>query len=72
MKKPSVASVGFALVGAGLAAVGLAAGAGAGTSRGGRRHTLVVDAVTKAAPSVVNITTDLPGAGNGKIGRAHV
>jgi S1-C subfamily serine protease len=65
VKKPSVASVGFALVGAALAAVGLAAGAGAGTARGGRRHTFVVDAVGKAGPAVVNITTDLPGSGNG-------
>jgi S1-C subfamily serine protease len=59
-----MASVGLAVAGAALAAVGLATGAGAGTARGGRRHTYVVDAVTKAAPAVVNITTDLPGAGS--------
>jgi len=63
VKKPSVASVGLVLVGAALAAVGLASGVGAGTSRGGRRHTPVVDAVGKAGPAVVNITTDLPSAG---------
>ena len=65
-RHPSPASVAVGLLGAALAAYGVAATVGAGTARAsGTRYTPVVAAVRRAAPAVVNITTDLPTIGRG-------
>jgi S1-C subfamily serine protease len=64
--RPSAASLVCLLLGCATAVAGVAKSLGAGTMRSdGVRHTPVVEAVKKAAPAVVNISTAAGGRGWG-------